>query len=77
MPQIVVRSDPETERALARLVELTGRRRSDAVREAIRLAEREAVLTRLEQQSEIIRNDPDDLAEIRAIREEMDSLSAW
>jgi len=78
MSQIVVRTDPETDRALAHLLELTGQERSTAVRAAIRLAEREAVLARVEQQAEQIRNDPADRAEMLAILAEMEpSDDAW
>ncbi|QAY64303.1 ribbon-helix-helix protein, CopG family [Xylanimonas allomyrinae] len=78
MSQIVVRTDPETERALEHLVELTGRGRSEAVREAIRAAEREAVLARVERQAEAIRNDPADRAEMLAILADMESADdAW
>jgi hypothetical protein len=78
MSQIVVRSDPETDRALAHLVDLTGQERSPAVRAAIRLAEREAVLARVERQAEEIRNDPEDRAEMLAILKEMETGDdAW
>ena len=77
MAQIVVRSDHETDRALAHLVELTGRAKSELVRDAIKAAERDAVLSRVQRQAEELRTDPEDLAEVRAIRAEMDSIGAW
>jgi hypothetical protein len=78
MSQIVVRSDPVTDRALQSLMELTGDSRSEAVRAAIRVAEREAVLARAEAQAEAIRNDPGDREEMLAILGEMASDDdAW
>ncbi|MCL2781610.1 MAG: hypothetical protein FWD74_09040 [Actinomycetia bacterium] len=77
MSQIVVRADAETERALTRLVELTGQGRSAAVRTAIRAAEREAVLARAEKQADELRDDSRDRSEMLAILEDMESLDAW
>lgn len=77
MTQIVIRADQETARALAHLVELTGRNRSEAVRDAIQAAEREAVLARVREQAESVRDDPDDRAEMLAVSEELESSRAW
>ena len=77
MGQIVVRTDADTERALARLVELTGQGRSDAVRNAIRAAEREAVLARASRQADELRNDPRDRSEMLTLLADMESFDAW
>lgn len=77
MTQLVVRTDPETSRALDHLVELTGRSKSDAVRDAIRSAERDAVLEKMRQESLAIRDDPEERAELRAIAEDLEPLRAW
>ncbi|MDR0626373.1 MAG: ribbon-helix-helix protein, CopG family [Bifidobacteriaceae bacterium] len=77
MTQVVIRTDQEIERALKALVELTGRNRSEVVRDAIRAAEREALLTRVRDQAEAVRNDPVDREESRQVAQEMESLRAW
>lgn len=77
MTQIVIRADEETARALAHLTELTGRNRSEVVRDAIRTAEREAVLARLEDQSRRVRDDPADRAEMLSLVEDMEAGRAW
>ena len=74
---MVIRLDPATQQALAHLEELTGQNRSDAVRGAIRAAEREAVLDVMRRQSQVVRDDPDDRAEMRAVAEDLDALRAW
>ncbi|WOQ16786.1 ribbon-helix-helix protein, CopG family [Raineyella sp. W15-4] len=77
MTQIVVRVDSDTDRALTHLVKLTGQSRSEVVREAIRAAEREAVLERVRKQALAVRDDPADRAQMLALAEEMESLRAW
>lgn len=77
MSQIAIRVDRETSRALAHLVELTGLNRSDVVRDAIRAAEREMVLTRVQQQAQALREDAIDRAEMLAVAEDMESIRAW
>ena len=77
MTQIVIRADQETTRALAHLVELTGHNRSEVVRDAIRVAEREAVLARVREQAEAVRDDPDDRAEMLAVAADLEPLRAW
>lgn len=76
MSTITIRTDEETDRALTELTR-GDRSRSDVVREAILLAYREDRAARLRAEAEEAANDPDDLAEVRAIREEMDAISAW
>ncbi|GEL48914.1 hypothetical protein CHO01_40300 [Cellulomonas hominis] len=77
MSQLVVRTDPETDRALEHLVELTGRKRSEVVREAIRAAEYEALLTLAAQQAAALRDDPHDRAEVAAAAADLEPLRAW
>lgn len=77
MTQIVVRTDEATSRALRHLVELTGRGRSELVREAIQAAERAAVLERVQAEADALRDDPVDRAESLALAEEMETLRAW
>lgn len=69
---LTVRLDEEAERAL-RTLTLGGRTRTEVVREAILAAER----AELRAWAERVRNDPDDLAESRAILADMDDDSAW
>lgn len=77
MTQIVIRADAETARALEHLVQITGGTKSDVVRDAIRAAERAAVLARVREQSEAVRNDPVDRAEMLAVAEDLEVLRAW
>src|SRR5699024_5151814 len=76
MSTITIRTDDETDRALAELPR-GGLSRSEAVREALLLAYHEARAAQLRAEAEEAASDPDDLAEVRAIREEMDAISAW
>lgn len=74
MSEIVFESDEETERALQGLVEMTGRSRSGVVREAIKAAEREALLALASRQALELRENPDDLAEMVAVAYDMGTL---
>lgn len=76
MATITIRTDEETDQALAELTR-DDRSRSDVVRDAILLAYREDRAARLRAEAEEAASDPDDRAEVRAIREEMDAISAW
>lgn len=71
-----VRVDPQTEAALDELT-ADGTTRSEAIRRAILDAAREARSRQLRQESERLRNDPDDLAEVRRIQEIMEDMGAW
>lgn len=73
---MTIRTDEEIERALAALTR-DGRSRSDAVRAAIMRAYREERAAQLRAEAEAAADDPDDLAEIRAIRSDLDAISAW
>ena len=77
MTQIVIRADEATARAVAHLVEITGKNRSEVVRDAIQAAEREAVLARVREQAKQVREDDRDRAEMLALADEMESLRAW
>ena len=77
MTQIMIRVDEETAAALAHLVDLTGRNRSEVVRDAIRSAERDAVLARVSEQAQMVRENPADRAEMLGLAEDMEALRAW
>lgn len=76
MSTVTIRTDPETDSALAELTR-DGRSKSDVIREAVLLAYRQRESTRLRAEAEAAAADPADVAEVRAIREEMDSDGAW
>src|SRR5215468_5716941 len=76
MTTLTVRTDSEVDRALAALT-ADGTSTSDAVRSAILAAYRERYYAQLRAAAEEAAHDPDDLAEVRAIREEMDTPRAW
>jgi Arc/MetJ family transcription regulator len=76
MTTLTVRTDSEVDRALAALT-ADGTSTSDAVRSAILAAYRERYNNLLRTAAEEAAHDPGDLAEVRAIREELDALRAW
>ena len=76
MATVTIRTDDETDRALDALAS-DGKSRSDVIREAILLAYRQASAARLRGEAEAAAADPSDLAEVRAVRAEMDTDSAW
>lgn len=73
---ITFRPDPETERALAELT-ADGTSTSAAIRSALLAAHRRRRAEQLRAETEALAQDPDDLAEIRAIQSELESLRAW
>ena len=75
MTTVTVRTDREVDQALAELT-ADGTSMSDAVRAAILAAYRERYYAQLRTAAEAAANDPEDLAEVRAIREQMDELRA-
>jgi hypothetical protein len=75
MTTLTVRTDREVDQALAALT-ADGTSTSDAVRTAILAAYRERYYAQLQAAAEAAADDPADLAEVRAIREEMDALRA-
>jgi hypothetical protein len=54
-----------------------GRSYSDALREAIHAQYLASLYAAAAEDAERLRNDPDDLAEIRKVNEELDEISAW
>ncbi len=76
MSTVTVRTDAETDQALDALTR-DGRNRSDVIREAILAAYRRESAARLRAEAEAAAADPADLAEVRAIRAELDPDSAW
>jgi hypothetical protein len=75
MATITLRTDPETERALAELT-ADGVERSQAIRQAIVTAARLKEAERLREEAKALANDPDDVAEARAVLADMESLRA-
>lgn len=76
MSTVTIRTDPETDRALDVLTR-DGRSRSEVIREAVLAAYRREAAARLRAEAEATAADPVDLAEVRAIRAEMDLDGAW
>lgn len=76
MSTVTIRTDEETDAALTALTR-GGRSRSEVVRDAILLAYRQETSARLRAEAEAAAADPEDLAEVRAIREELDASGAW
>jgi hypothetical protein len=76
MGSVTFRSD---EAADAALVELTtgGLDRSTAIRQALVETAARRRAERLRAQAEALANDPDDLAEIRRVQEDMAAIRAW
>lgn len=75
MPTISFRADPESEAALAELT-AHGQNRTAAIKAALMLAARIQRAERLRAEATALAADPEDLAEIRAVRQDMDVLRA-
>ena len=71
-----VRTDPETERALAALT-ADGTSRSAAIRQAILEAAVRLERRRLRNEADTLRDDLEDLAEVRRVQADMEALRAW
>lgn len=72
---ISVRIDEHT---MAELRQLAGDRNlSDAIRELIHAQYAARLYAQAARDAERLRNDPADLAEIKAVNEELDEISAW
>ena len=72
---ISFRADEQT---MAELRQLAGDRNlSDAIRELIHAQYTALLYARAARDAERLRNDPADLAEIKAVNEELDEISAW
>ena len=76
MATVTVRTDSLVDEALAQLT-ADGTSTSDAVRAAILEAARRRYYDRLQAEAEIVAADEQDRAEVRAVRAEMEELSAW
>jgi hypothetical protein len=72
---ISFRVDERTDRELKALA--AGRSYSDTIREAIHAQYLASLYAAAAADAERVRNDPEDLAEIRAVNEELDEISAW
>jgi len=77
MKTITTRLDDETESALDSLVATSGLDQSKVLRALILNAERELVLAQVRADAQALRNDPAYQAEIAALNEIMDPISAW
>jgi Arc/MetJ-type ribon-helix-helix transcriptional regulator len=76
MSTITVRTDAEIEAALAALT-ADGRSRSEAVRAAVLDAARARIREQVEAEARALAEDPDDLAEARAVQADLEPLRAW
>jgi hypothetical protein len=78
MAVINLRTDTEVDQALALLgAGPDSRNRSKIIRQAILDAAKEVRRARLRAEALEVASDPDDLAEVRATQEVMESLRAW
>ena len=73
---ITFRTDAESEDALAELT-ADGRNKTDVIKAALILAAQAQRRERLRAEAAALAADTEDLAEIRAVREDMDDLRAW
>jgi predicted transcriptional regulator len=76
MSTITFRTSPDVERALDELAAEHNEDRSAAIRRAVLDSWRAHRAERLRAQAQALANDPDDLAEIRAVREALDDIRA-
>ncbi|MFG1609905.1 hypothetical protein [Actinoplanes sp. NPDC049265] len=76
MTTITFRADDDVDRALADLTS-TDRDRSQVIREAILAAWRLRQAEQLRAEAAAVANDPDDVAEARAVLADMGELRAW
>jgi predicted transcriptional regulator len=77
MATITFRTDAAVDAALDELSEGESRERSAIIREAILTAARLHRRARLREESARLANDPDDVAEMRAVQKDMEHLRAW
>lgn len=76
MSTITFRGDDDIDRALAEMTS-GDRDRSQVIREAILAAWRTRRDEQLRAEAEAVANDPNDVAEVRAVLEDMETLRAW
>jgi hypothetical protein len=77
MSSLTIRTDRESEAALAYIQEATGADKSRATRDALLARARSLAAERLREESAALRDDPSDRAEMAAITGEMSALNAW
>jgi hypothetical protein len=73
MANITFRSDEATDKALADLT-ADGSERSEAIRLAVRAEAKRQRQERIRADALRVSNDPDDLAEMRAVQQDMDAV---
>jgi Arc/MetJ-type ribon-helix-helix transcriptional regulator len=76
MATLTVRTNAQTDRALRDLTS-DGTSQSEAIRRAIYFAWREQQYARMEEESKRLLDDPEEQAEMKAIRGDMDAIGAW
>lgn len=76
MATVTIRTDDEVERALQALTR-SGRSRSEVVREAILAADREARRAQMRAEAEALRDDPTEIAAMKRLAADMESIRAW
>lgn len=76
MTTLTVRVDKEVEQALTDLT-ANGRTRSEVVRQAVIEAARTERRSKLRDTSRRLAEDPDDVAEMRAVQSDLEPLRAW
>jgi Arc/MetJ-type ribon-helix-helix transcriptional regulator len=76
MATITFRVDEKTEKALSELT-AEGAEKSEAIRQAIVDQARQRRRERMLAESQAAANDPDDVAEMRAVMADMDRVRAW
>jgi len=77
MRTITTRLDDDAETALNNLVTAAGTDQSKMLRTLILAAERERVLTQAQAEAQALRDDPAYQAEIAALADQMEPISAW
>jgi ATPase subunit of ABC transporter with duplicated ATPase domains len=77
MSSLTIRTDPESEAALAYIQQETGADKSRATREALLAQARRLAAKRLREESSALRDDPADRAEMASVAAEMSALNAW
>ncbi|MFG1875155.1 hypothetical protein ACGFIV_09985 [Sphaerisporangium sp. NPDC049003] len=76
MTVLTVEIDPKTEKILSELT-ADGRSTTEVIREAIHIAGRLRWVEQARADAERLANDPDDIAEIRAIHRDLGDSDAW
>lgn len=76
MTTITFRTDEETDQALAELT-ADGRNKTEVIKAALIEFARIRIRERLRTEAAALAASPEDLAEIRAVREDLDALRAW